>query len=74
MTTNTKNQNTTDASSPEPYIGVEQAAAFLSLPANTVYKKALAREIPSYKFGKLRRFRLSEIAAIMESKKVATDN
>ncbi|MRR54470.1 MAG: DNA-binding protein [Deltaproteobacteria bacterium] len=42
----------------------------LRIPANTIYKKALAREIPSIKWGKIRRFRLSEVMAALESCRV----
>lgn len=66
----TQNQDN-KKSAPEPYINAHQAAAYLSLPVNTIYKLALARQIPSYKLGKLRRFRLSEISAVMESARVA---
>lgn len=70
MKTEIQQLTSTTTPAPEPYIGVEKAAAFLALPTNTVYKLALSRAIPSYKFGKLRRFKLSELATVMESKKV----
>ena len=54
----------------EPYIAVAEAAEFLGIPANTCYKLALSRTIPSFKAGKLRRFKRSELAAWMESKRV----
>ena len=74
MTTQTQEYSEHSPHLQEPYIGVEQAASFLALPVNTVYKMALCRSLPSYKFGKLRRFKLSEIAAVMESKKVEAGN
>jgi len=55
---------------PEPYITVTEAAEFLGIPANTCYKLALNRTLPSFKAGKLRRFKRSELAAWMESKRV----
>ena len=59
----------------EKFISVKAASAFLGIPENTLYKKALAREIPSYKAGKLRRFKVSELAAWMDAQKVdALDN
>lgn len=54
----------------EPYITVSEAADFLGIPTNTCYKLALNRTLPSYKAGKLRRFKRSELAAWMESKRV----
>lgn len=55
----------------EPFISAEEGAALLSVPPNTLYKFALARRVPSYKIGKLRRFRRSELLAFAESFKVA---
>ncbi|WP_305044520.1 helix-turn-helix domain-containing protein [Geoalkalibacter sp.] len=54
----------------EPFISVAEGAALLSIPENTLYKMALARRIPSYKCGKLRRFRRSELVAYFESHRV----
>lgn len=50
----------------EPLYTAEEIGKILKVPANTVYKKALAREIPSIKWGKLRRFRLPEVMAALE--------
>lgn len=55
----------------ESFIGVEEGAALLAVPPNTLYKMALARRVSSYKVGKLRRFRRSELLAFVESFKVA---
>lgn len=65
------NKNTETPATAEPYINVKTAAAFLGVPENTLYKLALSRKVPSYKAGKLRRFKLSELAAWMESNRVA---
>jgi len=54
----------------EDYISVKEAARFLSIPVNTCYKLCLSRTLPSYKAGKLRRLKKSEVAAFMESKRV----
>ena len=59
-----------ETTEPEAYVSVKEAARFLGMPSNTVYKMALARTIPSRKTGKLRRFKLSELAAFMESNRV----
>lgn len=48
----------------------EEIGRILRVPANTIYKKALVREIPSIKWGKLRRFRLSEVMTALESCRV----
>lgn len=54
----------------EKFISVKEAAAFLSVPLNTCYKLCLSRTLPSYKAGKLRRLKLSEVAAYMEGCRV----
>lgn len=54
----------------EPFISVAEGAALLSVPENTLYKLALARRVPSYKIGKLRRFRRSELIAFAEAFRV----
>jgi excisionase family DNA binding protein len=54
----------------EKYSTVKVAADFIGVPVNTMYKMLLARVMPSYKFGKLRRVKLSEVAAYVESKRV----
>lgn len=55
----------------EPFISVAEGAALLSVPENTLYKMALARRVPSYKIGKLRRFRRSELIAFAENFRVS---
>lgn len=54
----------------EDFISVKEAARFLSIPVNTCYKLCLSRVLPSYKAGKLRRLKKSEVAAFMESNRV----
>lgn len=58
------------ASGPENYISVKETAAFLSIPLNTCYKLFLSRTLPSYKFGKLRRAKISDIVAYMEDHRI----
>lgn len=60
----------TPAPNEEPFISVEEGAALLSIPPNTLYKWALSRRVKSYKIGKLRRFRRSELLAFVESYRV----
>lgn len=54
----------------ERYINMKEAAAFLSVTVNTAYKMCLSRVLPSYKLGKLRRLKLSEIIAFVEAGRV----
>jgi len=77
MTTKTIQQQATKNPAPplqsEPYVNVKAAARFLGIPENTLYKLALSRKVPSFKAGKLRRFKLSELAAFMERHRVSAD-
>ncbi len=45
----------------EPWIGVDDLATVLSVSTDWVYEKAAAGDLPSYKFGGHRRFRVSEV-------------
>jgi excisionase family DNA binding protein len=45
----------------EPWIGVDDLAAALGVSTDWVYEKAASGDLPSYKFGGHRRFRVSEI-------------
>ena len=45
----------------EPWIGVDDLALVLGVSTDWVYEKAAAGELPSYKFGGHRRFRISEV-------------
>jgi excisionase family DNA binding protein len=45
----------------EPYVSAGLVAVILGLNPFTVYKMAQRGQIPSYKFGRSRRFRLSEV-------------
>lgn len=61
---------TPETADAERYVTVKEAAAFLSVPVNTAYKMCLARTLPSYKIGKLRRLKLSEVVAMAEASRV----
>jgi excisionase family DNA binding protein len=50
-----------DAPAMEPWIGVDDLALALGVSTDWVYEKAAAGELPSYKFGGHRRFRVSEV-------------
>lgn len=47
----------------EPLLDDEQLAAALNVPVTWVYRAALEGKIPSYQFGRWRRFRRSEVEA-----------
>jgi excisionase family DNA binding protein len=50
----------------EEYIDIKQLAAWLCIKPATGYKLAENGTIPSYKLGKLRRFKTSEIIDYLE--------
>ena len=54
----------------EEYLPITEAALFLGMKQNTLYKMALERRIPSYKVGKMRRFKRSDLVSFMESQRV----
>ena len=66
----TQNNNIQESAETEKYSTPKEGAAFLGVPVNTFYKMCLARAVPSYKMGKLRRVKLSEVAAFAESHRV----
>jgi len=45
----------------EPWIGAEELALVLNVSTDWVYEKAAQGDLPSYKFGGHRRFRVSEV-------------
>jgi excisionase family DNA binding protein len=56
-----KNDSTEQIAAIEPWIGVDDLALVLGVSTDWVYEKAAAGELPSYKFGGHRRFRVSEV-------------
>lgn len=56
----------------EPFTTANEVAYFFRVNIFHIYRLALANRIPSYKIGKLRRFKMSEIKAWCEDKKAAT--
>jgi len=52
----------------EPFVSARVIAGKLGLNTFTVYKMAQRKQIPSYKFGNSRRFRLSEVEGTIQSK------
>ncbi len=47
----------------EPFVGIQEAAAFLNLKVSYVYEQVRLNRLPSYKIGNFRRFRISELDA-----------
>jgi excisionase family DNA binding protein len=45
----------------EPWISVDDLARILGVSTDWVYERAASGELPSYKFGGHRRFRISEV-------------
>jgi excisionase family DNA binding protein len=45
----------------EPWISVDDLALVLGVSTDWVYEKAASGDLPSYKFGGHRRFRISEV-------------
>lgn len=52
----------------EPYVSARAIAKHLGLNFYTVYKMAQRQQIPSHKFGKSRRFKISEVEAAILGK------
>ena len=69
-TTTAPDRRETTTTEAEKYSTPKEGAAFLGVPVNTFYKMCLSRSIPSYKIGKLRRVKLSEVAAFAEASRV----
>lgn len=53
---------------PEPFVDLEAASAFLGVKLTWTYEMVRLGKLPSYKVGKFRRFRLSELAAWAENR------
>lgn len=60
---------TSGSSRLEPMVSVEEAASFLGVKVGTVYLWAETDRIPSYKIGNLRRFRLSDLEAHVQTQR-----
>ena len=52
----------------EPFVDIEKAAEFLSVPVSWLYEQCRLGKVPSRKIGKYRRFRLSELDAWVNTK------
>lgn len=62
----------------EPYVNAETVAQFLSIEPRCVIEMARKRELPAHPLGRGRRhewrFRISEIAAFMDTRKPASSD
>ena len=56
----------------EPLLDAEQLAAALGIPSTWLEQKARESAIPSYEFGRWRRFRRSEVEAAVRGQSVAS--
>ncbi len=54
--------------SAEPFVDLETASAFLGVKLTWTYEQVRLGKLPSYKVGKFRRFRLSELEDWMQSR------
>ena len=50
----------------EEFVGVTDLERRFGLPVSWWYAKAEAKEMPSYKIGKYRKFRISEVSSWLE--------
>jgi len=50
-------------SAPEPFVDIAAAARFLGVRVSYLYEEVRLGRVPSFKLGKFRRFRLSELEA-----------
>ncbi len=57
----------------EQFLSIDEASSVLSLKKDTLYHMVSRRQIPHYKIRKLVRFRLSDIEAWIEARRVETD-
>jgi PTS system nitrogen regulatory IIA component len=55
--------------SAERLVPIEQAAEFLGVPTSWLYDQAARGKVPSYKVGKYRRFRVSELEAWISTRR-----
>jgi excisionase family DNA binding protein len=53
---------------PERLLTVPELAQLTGLPISRVYSKVASQEIPHLRFGKYRRFRLSEVQTWLEAR------
>lgn len=52
----------------EALIGIEAAASFLSVKVSWLYEQVRLGRVPSYRVGKFRRFRVSELEAWLKDR------
>jgi predicted DNA-binding transcriptional regulator AlpA len=60
-----------NGSTPEPFVGTKEVAAFIGKPASWVHNCAERHGLPRFRIGLHYRYRLSEIAAWVEGQRAA---
>jgi excisionase family DNA binding protein len=53
----------------ENLVGIEEAARFLSVKVSWLYEQVRLGKVPSYRIGKFRRFRISELEAYLQARR-----
>ena len=53
----------------EGLIGIEEAASFLAVKVSWLYEQVRLQRVPSYRVGKFRRFRVSELEAWLRERR-----
>ena len=53
----------------EGLIGIEEAAGFLCVKVSWLYEQVRLGRVPSYRVGKFRRFRMSELEAWLQERR-----
>ena len=51
---------------PEGLVGIEKASTFLDVKTSWLYEQVRLGKVPSYKVGKFRKFRVSELEAWLQ--------
>jgi len=57
----------------ENLVGIEEAARFLSVKVSWLYEQVRLGRVPSYRIGKFRRFRISELEAYLQARRDGPD-
>lgn len=73
MTTTNMNNNVQEGPGMEEFVDVNSLAKKFGPPASWWYQKAESGEVPSYKLGKYRRFRMAEIESWLQSRRSGSE-
>ncbi len=58
---------------PEKLVSIEEAADFFSVKKSFLYEQCRLKKIPSYRVGKFRRFRISELEVYLQGQRDGPD-